>query len=115
MFRKLNPNERVCPLCNSDQIDDERNFVMNCPVYVHVVPRRLLFNPFTPWPHAAWGSLYIVIYLPPRSAEIFIINCIVAAVLKEGYTQCRRDIPMCFIRGIPGTEWAVLRSGERVI
>ena len=59
-------------------------------------------------------ALYIVTYLPPHSTGIFIINCIFAPILKGGYTQYRKGIPMCFIWGIPGTEWAGQRSGEMV-
>ena len=41
-LRKMNYNERVCPLCSSDEVEDEFHFVMRCDKYI--IPRNVLFQ-----------------------------------------------------------------------
>ena len=42
VFRKFHVNERLCPVCNNDEIEDEIHFVLACPAYR--IPRNLMFN-----------------------------------------------------------------------
>ena len=41
-IRKMHVNERICPLCRNDDVENEIHFVMVCTTYA--IPRMILFN-----------------------------------------------------------------------